>query len=65
VVDSAEPSPGWLFEAGLARGALGGRATFVQLGGAGIPAALAGVDVMRLDPGDEASIGALRDRLAK
>jgi hypothetical protein len=65
VIDSAEPSPGWLFDAGLARGALGGRATFVQLGGAGIPAALAGVEVMRLDPGDEASLGALQDRLAK
>ena len=65
VIGSAEPPAGWLFDAGLARGALGRRAPFVQLGGAGIPAALAGIDVMRLDPGDEASIGALRDRLAK
>jgi hypothetical protein len=64
VVDSPEPSPGWFFEAGLARGALQNRATFVQLGAAGIPAALAGVDVMRLDPGDAGSAQALRDRLA-
>ena len=63
-IDSAEPSPGWLFEAGLARGALGSRAAFVQLGAAGIPAALAGVEVMRLDPGDAGSARALRDRLA-
>jgi hypothetical protein len=64
VIESSDPAAGWLFEAGLARGALGKRAAFVQLGDAGIPAALAGFDVMRLDPGDAASARSLRDRLA-
>jgi hypothetical protein len=65
VIDSSGPAAGWLFDAGLARGALGSRATFVQLGAAGIPAELAGVDVMRLDPGDAGSARALRDRLTR
>ena len=63
-VEGVEPSAGWLFDAGLARGALGGRAVFAQLGSGGIPAPLAGVDVMRLEPDDESSLRALRDRLA-
>jgi hypothetical protein len=63
-VDSPEPSAGWLFDAGLARGALGARAVFAQLGGAGIPAQLTGVDVTLLDPGEESSVRALRNRLA-
>jgi hypothetical protein len=59
----ASPSPGWLFDAGLARGALGSRAVFAQLGDAGIPAQLAGIEVIRLDPQNEASLGALHHRL--
>ena len=59
------PSPSWLFDAGLARGALGARALVVQLGEAAIPAELAGVDVMRLDPGEESSVRALGGRLTK
>jgi hypothetical protein len=59
------PSPSWFFDAGLARGALGGRALVVQLGDAAIPAQLAGVDVMRLDPAEESSVRALGDRLTK
>jgi hypothetical protein len=62
--DSASPSPAWLFDAGLARGALGGRAVFTQLGDAGIPAQLAGAEVMRLDPENEASLQELEARLA-
>jgi hypothetical protein len=62
--DSAEPSAAWLFDAGLARGALGRRAVFAQLGDSAIPAQLAGVDVIRLLPGDETSIRALGDRLS-
>jgi hypothetical protein len=62
--DRAEPTASWLFDAGLARGALGPRAVVAQLGDAAIPAQLAGVDVIRLVPGDEASIRALGDRLA-
>ena len=63
--DSAEPTASWLFDAGLARGALGRRAVFAQLGDSAIPAQLAGVDVIRLLPGDEASLRALGDRLAR
>jgi hypothetical protein len=58
-----EPTASWLFDAGLARGALGQRAVVVQLGDAAIPPQLAGVDVIRLVAGDEASLRALRDRL--
>jgi hypothetical protein len=65
VLGGGSPSPSWLFDAGLARGALGARALVVQLGEAAIPAQLAGVDVMRLDPGEESSVRALGDRLVK
>jgi hypothetical protein len=64
-VEGAEPSPTWLFDAGLARGALGGRAVVIQLGDAAIPSQFAGVDVMRLDPDDETSLRALGDRLTR
>jgi len=64
VVESAEPVATWLFDAGLARGALGARAVVVQLGDAAIPAQLAGVDVLRLQPGDETSLRVLGDRLS-
>jgi hypothetical protein len=63
-IQSAEPPASWLFDAGLARGALGPRAVVAQLGSSGIPAQLTGVDVVRLVPGDESSIRALGDRLA-
>jgi hypothetical protein len=63
--DSAEPTATWLFDAGLARGALGPRAVVAQLGDAAIPAQLAGVDVVRLVPDDEGSLRALGDRLAR
>jgi hypothetical protein len=62
-IESSGPSASWLFDAGLARGALGVRAVVVQLGDAAIPAQLTGVDVMRLEPGDEVSVRALGDRL--
>jgi hypothetical protein len=63
--DRAEPGSSWLFDAGLARGALGPRAVVAQLGDAAIPAQLAGVDVIRLMPDDEASQRALGDRLSR
>ncbi len=62
--DAADPPPSWLFDAGLARGALGRRAVVAQLGDASIPAQFAGVDVMRLVPDDEASLRALENRLS-
>jgi hypothetical protein len=64
VVESAEPASSWMFDAGLARGALGPRAVVVQLGDGSIPAQLAGVEVIRLVSGDKTSLQALRERLA-
>jgi hypothetical protein len=61
--ESPVPSGSWLFDAGLARGALGAQAILAQLGNGGIPAELAGLEVMRLEPGDEASLQALGARL--
>ncbi|HVP02230.1 MAG TPA: hypothetical protein VMT10_06635 [Solirubrobacteraceae bacterium] len=46
------PSPGWLFDAGLALGALGGRAVLVRLAGEPAAAPLDGLEVVGLD-GDE------------
>jgi hypothetical protein len=65
VVEGTAPSPAWLFDAGLARGALGARAVVVHVGDSAIPAQLAGVDVIRIEPGEEASIRALGARLTK
>lgn len=64
-VGEAEPSATWLFDAGLARGALGAMAVAVQIGDAAIPSQLAGVEVMRLEPADEASVRALGGRLRR
>jgi hypothetical protein len=64
VIEEETPTTPWLFDAGLARGALGARAVFVQVGNALIPPELGGVEVMRVDPEDEASGQALRNRLA-
>ncbi len=63
VVESATPSASWFFDAGLARGALGTRAVVAQLGDASIPAQLARIEVVRLEPDDEASVRALGERL--
>jgi hypothetical protein len=61
--ETPTPPGSWLFDAGLARGALGSRAVVAQVGDTGIPVELTGVEVIRLDPDDEASADALRDRL--
>jgi hypothetical protein len=58
------PSASWLFDAGLARGALSGRAVVAQLAETAIPAEMAGIDVIRLMPDDEMSLRALYSRLA-
>jgi hypothetical protein len=63
--ESPAPPGSWLFDAGLARGALGARAVVAQLGDSGIPVELTGVDVIRLDPDDAASLRALGDRLGR
>ncbi len=60
-----EPSGDWWFDAGLALGALGSRAVLVRLEDGAAPAALpGGVDVLRLEPGEESSVQALLERLA-
>jgi hypothetical protein len=63
VAEGADPDQSWLFEAGLALGALGGRAIVVQLGDEPSPAQLGDIDVIRLDPEQPASIDALVERL--
>jgi hypothetical protein len=63
VVGDGPPDSDWLFDAGLARGALGDGAVLVQLDQGSIPESLAGIDVLRLRPGDEASLEALGERL--
>jgi hypothetical protein len=63
-LESSSPPSAWLLDAGLARGALGPRAVVAQLGDSGIPAELAGIEMIRVDPGDEGSAQALRRRLA-
>lgn len=65
VVERPEASPAWLFEAGLALGALGGRAIVVQLGGGSPPVALRDLGVIRIDPGEPASLQALAERLRR
>jgi hypothetical protein len=65
VTEGAEPTASWIFDAGLARGALGPRAVVAQLGDTPIPAQLAGIDVIRLVPDDETSLHALADRLIR
>ena len=63
VVERADPSPDWLFDAGLALGALGGRAIVAQLGDEPAPAALRDLGAIRLDPDEPASLHALAERL--
>jgi hypothetical protein len=63
VFESAEPAADWLFEAGLALGALGGRAIVAQLGGATPPPQLRELAIIRLDPQQPASRLALSERL--
>jgi hypothetical protein len=65
VVEDGEPSPSWLFEAGLAIGALDGRAVVAQLGDNPPPPALRDLDALRLDPDDPASLQALAERLRR
>jgi hypothetical protein len=65
VIDGGAPSAPWLFDAGLARGALGPGAVLVQLGDGRVPAQLSGLEVLHLEPGDPGSPGSLSDRLLR
>jgi hypothetical protein len=62
-LEGPEPSSAWLFEAGLALGAMGGRAIVVQLGERPSPEALRDLGVIRVDPDEPASLHALAERL--
>ena len=64
-VEHEQPSPDWLFEAGLALGALGGRAIVAQLGDQPPPAALRDLGVIRIDPDRPASVYAMAERLRR
>jgi hypothetical protein len=63
VIEQGAPAGAWLFEAGLAVGALGGRALVAQLGDEPLPEELRDLGVIRLDPDQPASLHALAERL--
>jgi hypothetical protein len=63
VAESAEPSADWLFEAGLAFGALGDRAILVQMGSGPVPTPLSGLEAVSLEPEAPASVQAFLSRL--
>jgi hypothetical protein len=63
LVEGGAPTGPWLFEAGLALGALGGKAIVAQLGEKPPPAELRDLGVIRLDPGQATSLHALAERL--
>jgi len=63
VVERSEPASAFLFDAGLALGALGERAVVAQLGNEASPAALRDLGVVRIDPADPASLRTLLERL--
>jgi hypothetical protein len=63
VAEGPDPDQSWLFEAGLALGALGGRAIVAQLGDLATPPPLGDLGVIRLDPEQPASTDALVERL--
>jgi hypothetical protein len=62
-VEHSEPPGSWLFEAGLALAAFGGRAIVAQLGDELSPPELSDLEVIRLDPEQPASLHALAERL--
>jgi hypothetical protein len=65
IVEGTDPSPGWLFDAGLAIGALGDRALVAQLGPGPAPEQFHDVAVSRLDPAAPSSVQALAARLRR
>ena len=65
LVESGTPTGAWLFEAGLALGALGGNAVVAQLGDEPPPAQLRDLGVIRLDPDHPAALHALAERLRR
>jgi hypothetical protein len=63
VTEGSDPASAWLFDAGLALGALGGRAVVAQLGDQAPPPGLGDLGVVRVDPADPVSLQALVERL--
>jgi hypothetical protein len=63
VIESGSPTRAWLFEAGLALGALGGRAIVAQIGDKPTPGEVRDLGVIRLNPEQPASLHALAERL--
>jgi hypothetical protein len=63
VAERFDPPASWLFEAGLALGALGGRAVLVQLGDRAPPAPLRDLGAIRLNPEEPISFRPLAERL--
>jgi hypothetical protein len=61
--ERADPARSWLYEVGLALGALGGRAIVVRLGEHDLPPELGDLGVIRLQPEQPASLEALAERL--
>jgi hypothetical protein len=64
LLDDALPDAGWLFEAGLARGALGRRALLVLAGDRAAPPELAALEQIRIVPDDPGAGRRLAERLA-
>jgi hypothetical protein len=62
-VDDSDPDEGWLFEAGLALGALGRRAVVARLGDGRLPAGLADFGALEIDMRTPASLQSLEDCL--
>lgn len=65
LVEGAAPHGPWFFEAGIAVGALGGRAIFVAQGAQPAPDELPDLQVIRLDPDRPDSLHALAERLSR
>jgi hypothetical protein len=63
VLERENPAGAWLFEAGLALGALGGRAIVVQMGHQSPPEELRELAIVQLDGERPASLHALAERL--
>jgi hypothetical protein len=65
VIEEVPPSGTWLFEAGLAIGALGHRAIAAQFGSEDPPTELQRFDVIRMAPDDTSSLRALAEGLRR
>jgi hypothetical protein len=65
VIEQVPPSSTWLFEAGLAIGAMGDRAIAAQFGSEEPPTELQRFEVIRLAPDDSSSLRALSEGLRR